>query len=174
MLAALQGLDTSGTISLTTDTFANLAAEIDSGNYDIVFIASRNSITNAAAISSLTTWISGGGLAILSSWENEPTLYAPFEATRIGTNLSSATFDDPIMGFQLGLVPVANNGSWGVYALQLEATGSGYSVCSWENDTSCAVVGNGGNTVLLGFLSDAITASDAETVVRNALWQVSL
>lgn len=168
-LATLQGLETDGTINLTETT--SPASEIETGNYDVVIISRSNSSFTAPLETALSDWVNGGGAAILSHYSSGASIFSTFEATTVGTNLSSATFVGPL-GRGLGPVAVTNANSWGIYSLDLEPTGSATSGCNWDTGSSCAIIGNGGRTVALGFLMDTISQADADLIIRNSLVQV--
>lgn len=169
-LPALQTLDSQGLITLTVATSA--ATQISSGNFDAVIYSRGSGAVTSAEETALVNRANSGLPTIFGYWQASSPIYTALEYTTSGaTNLTSADFDGLVLGQDISTVSVAN-ASYGTFSRGLTPTGSATSGCTWGNGDSCAVVGNGGATVGLGFIANTISEADAEIVMRNALTRV--
>ncbi|MEP4546193.1 MAG: hypothetical protein ABJ000_08440 [Saccharospirillum sp.] len=150
---------------------ADFAASIGTGDFDVVIYSERNVGIPQANVTALTQWVDAGNSAILSTWSPNVVINQLFETSSVGVNFTSATFTDEIVGLFLNEVPVSDTG-WVTYSRQLQPIGSAYTACSWANNTSCAVVGNGGKTINLGILVDSLSLYHTEILVPNLIRQI--
>ncbi len=173
-LEVLTELNDRRIITLTTTTGNDFIDNITNGDFDVVIYTHRGSSDSDENKAALSDWVDSGKRAIFSSWDPDSILNGVFDSNNVGSNQTKATFTDDIVGLYLDTVPVENRDErWGSYSSQLEPTGTAYSVCSWENDTSCAIVGNNGKTVNIGIFSDSLTLEEARKLVPNLIRQVS-
>lgn len=155
------------TVTTVTDDWTTFNSDLAGGGFDLVIAIVQNS-SNGVDEASLSSHIAGGGRAILTDWTQTASFATMFEASYTGnTNDSSSTFDASI-----GVAnPVAIiNPGWGIFSMGLAPTGGGVSLCTASpSGDSCLVQGNGGNTILLGFLTDIYGIAESEAVMRGVI-----
>jgi hypothetical protein len=138
----------------TATSWADFDTKLAGGSYQLVIALGQNNAL-AANTTTLANYITGGGRAIVDDYTSNPAYGPMMNATYTGvTNQNSANF--LITALSSGITnpqPLTNPG-WGIYSMGLLAAAGGTSVCTFPNGNSCAVSGNGGRTLLLGFLSD--------------------
>lgn len=136
-------------------TVTNATGDLSSftlGNYDLVVYAAQNMPAPGSDIAALNSFIAGNGRVIFSTWTGSPpTMGASYNGT---SNNASLTVGGP---FGTGITsPVTlTNPGWGIFSLGMAAAGG--TVAGTFGDGSAAIViGNGGRTVINGFLTDTL------------------
>lgn len=172
-LEVLANLNDRSIISLTEATADTIVDNLNNGDFDLVIYSEPNLTIPGTHVTALTDWVSAGKSAIMSTYGTSNGVRNIFQSNYLGSNQSIARLTDNVVGLYLTNMPITNTGGWGSFSAQLEPVDSAYSVCSWENGTSCAIVGNDGKTVDLGILVDSLSLEDAKILVPNLIRQVS-
>jgi hypothetical protein len=146
-----------GTNIYTTSSDTTFASQLASGKYNLAvfFVQGYYSTLYPAGVSALQTFVAGGGRAIADNWAVPagPSFLSSFGATFAGpVNNTQFTVTDPSLN--PGTYHLSNPG-WGIFSYDLTPT-SGTSAGNFTSNNSAIVVGNGGRTIVNGFLSDTL------------------
>lgn len=174
---ALEELDAEGAFDLRiVTTEAELETELASGDIDVAIVQIHDGFIGAVAETAITNWVDEGGRLVFSTWNTSEDVIPPALGADFGAdqNLLAAQFSDLQVGWQLPSTLAINNPSTlSVFSLGVEPQGDATSVCTWENGESCAVIANGGRTLMVGFLYTAADASVHRQLAFNLLGYVS-
>lgn len=113
--------------------------------------------------------IRAGCRVILADWSEEPGYGKLMNAIYTADwNQESMNFGDSVLVEGMtSPVPIINPG-WGVrWAMGMRPINDGVSLGSFPNGDSCLVLGNGGRSVILGFLADALPAEHGKKFFGN-------
>lgn len=147
----------------TASSWADFNTKLGAGSYDLV-IALAQDLGNGIDVPTLTSYVDGGGHVIFTDYTQPADIAALLDGSFTGTlNQTSANFAPALATGVTNPQPLTNPG-WGTFAMSLAPGVGGTSVCSFAID-SCAVSGNGGRTLLLGFLADTTNSNGSQ------LWQ---
>ncbi len=155
------------TVTTHNNNWAGFDTDLALGGWDVVIAVVQNSAVYPDQ-TTLANYIAGGGKVIYADWTGDAAYGALFEATYTGSvNDASATFS-PL--FNVTNPVTITNPGWGTYSLGLAPTGGGVSLCTGSpSGDSCMVQGNGGNTLLLGFLADVFTDAEGQQIFEDAV-----
>jgi len=158
------------TVTMAT-SWADFDTKLASGAYGLAVGMNQNNWTlpNAAGIQ---TYLDNGGCMIFTDWTRNNTLAASFEASFTGNvNQSSVTISDPNLLFGLtNPVSLVNPyPGWGVYSMGLSAIGSGEVLATFANGQAAVIRGNGGKTIILGWLSDVPALAIRQQLFENVI-----
>ena len=160
-------LEASGFAVTFTDAVATFDLEVAGGGHDLV-IAIVQGNEPGINLTTLATYVDGGGRAIGADWSRSAGFEAVFDATFTGvTNLTTADLDAPALADGVSNPLALDLSHWGVSSTGLSAAVGGASLCTFENADSCLVSGNEGRTALLGFVMEAVAETDAQTFWEN-------
>jgi len=148
------------------------------GPWDLVIMDVPSTIPSGG-FSALGTYIAGGGRAMLSYWDLDidPSLASAFEASVA----SSFTTPQNVHSWNAGHPVWAGVGSltswndiWGDNGDRLNATGSGVALGGFVPgagtlNEAAIVLGNGGRTIVNGFLFDEINDTNGVRLVENEI-----
>jgi hypothetical protein len=149
MAAALAALPPSYTVTTTSSSLSGFTLS----DYNLVIYFNQDLPEPAGDVTSLDSYIAGGGRVIYADWltgETPPTLDAIFSGN---TNLNTLTVSGPLAKGIANPISFTNPG-WGTYSTGLTATAGGTVSGTFENGDAGIVIGNGGKTIFDGFLND--------------------
>lgn len=160
--------------TVTTVTSPNdLVTELAGGPWDFVVISENNYMDASTWAAPIASYIAGGGRVVLNNWYTDTTIDTATEVTDLGTN-NQTTATINALGIATGLANgvltnpfTLTNAGWGTFSQALQPTGSAESRCDFPIG-SCAVFGNSGRTMRLGFIPDGLPAADAAQILANA------
>lgn len=159
-------------VTLASD-WTNFDALLVSGNYGLAVGFVQNERFYYPSVSAIQTFINNGGCMIYCDWNSNPAVAGVFEASFSGTyNHTAMTITDP--GLSAGLtnpMPLANPTpfGWGIFSTGLNAIGSGQVLATFENGSAAIVRGNGGKTIMLGYLSDTPQLAKRKALFMNVV-----
>ncbi|TXD34267.1 collagen-like protein [Lujinxingia vulgaris] len=175
-LAGLEALEAEGAIALTvSETQEEMTTQMATGDYDVVVYFKQDGFMSNPTRAAVEGWVEDGGRMIFSTFksqDDDATLLA-LKASFGETNQSEAVFFDERFR---GVVPLPlplESAGWTSFSSGLEPLGDGRSICAFENGESCAVVGNDGRTVVLGFLGDSYRAEFGRGLMESLLGVVT-
>lgn len=186
-LAALtEAADQYGAVVIETDD-ANFVADLEAEVPDLVVYLRQNaSGIPDDAEAALLDWVDNGGALVFTSYSygsgDVVAMLAAMEAAPTNEdNFMSMEVEDSVIGAGLTVttMPIVDAG-WGTYSIGLQAIGDGVELAHFydatpELTTDAALVsGNGGKTMALGFLSDAVEGADGARLLRNVFEYVLL
>ncbi len=161
-----EALTNLGITPTVATSYSDFESELSSGSWDLVVLMDQG-YTDPTWEAPLINYVSQGGHAIVASWAKPQDVAAAFGATYTGnTDLEpiTQTVASPIWSGISNPFALSNPG-WGTWSTGLEAT-TGQSIGTFPNGDGGIVVGNGGRTILNGFLQD--TPADAAQGVQLA------
>ena len=148
-----------------TSTNGNLSS-FTLGSYDVVVYANQNSGVPGGDLAALNAYILGGGKVIFADWTQSGGFNGGQSFTG-NNNLNTITLGGQFNAGIVGPLAVVNPG-WGTYSTGLGLLG-GVSAGSFENGDNAIVVGNGGRTIVNGFLTDTVASQQLYTNELNFL-----
>jgi hypothetical protein len=158
-----QALAARGDTVTTASSWADFNTKLGAGSYDLVIALAQDS-SNGIDVPTLTTYIDGGGHVIFTDYSQPAGIAALLDGSFTGTlNQTSVDFATALATGVANPQTLTNHG-WGIFSMSLAAGAGGTSVCSFPTG-SCAVSGNSGRTLLLGFLADTTDSNGSQ------LWQ---
>ncbi|WP_018872253.1 PEP-CTERM sorting domain-containing protein [Thioalkalivibrio sp. ALJ16] len=166
--SALDTLGLSGTTTFTNNS-ATFNSLIANNQYDMVIFGEQSSFSFSSVQTSLSGYLAGDGLVLGTTW-NTGSGFSDFMGAdnRTGTNDATLEIDGhPIFLDLPDLIDLQNPG-WGVWSSGWTA-GAGATGLGSLAGGSAAVLGNNGQSLLLGPLFDAYadTGAGAQLVVNS-------
>jgi len=152
---------------VTAPDLISVTNELTAGGYDLAVVLFPNDSSEPAFVTALEGFVTDGGHVVFAEYSPTADIATLFDASYSGTsNLTTADLDPPL---DAGITdPVTLDGAgYGTYSNGLTVEDGGTSLCTFENDDSCFVLGNDGRTALLGFLGDTIPEADGQTFWEN-------
>jgi hypothetical protein len=150
-------------------SWTDFDTKIISGLYGLAVACSQN-YWAVPSPSAIQTFINGGGLMVLCDWTMNSTLAGLFEASYTNQlNQSLVTFTDLTLGHGINNPMALINPGWGTYSMGVAPVGGGKVLATFPNGNAAAILGNGGRTIILGYLSDTPPADDRQQLFNNAL-----
>ncbi len=158
---ALTGLGLSVT-SATDD--ADFATYLSAGGWDLV-VVQFDSTSHASAATALGNYVAGGGKAIFGHWLTEGD--SAFGVTEFGANHSTLTLGSQFSAGLSSSVLSLTNPTYGIFSRSFTA-GAGTDIAgTFENGMAGIVIGNGGRTIMNGFLGDTLGYDDEVRLYQN-------
>lgn len=162
-LDAMNGLSHSVTSVSDDDSFSS---SLISGSWDLVvtqFDANDHSIASSA----LSSYVQGGGRSIGGHWFNEFDL--SFDVTQVGRNLSLLSVG-PLFstGLSSSTLSLTNPG-YGTFSRSFIAENGSVVAATFEDGYAGIVIGNGGNTIMNGFLGETLSYADEVQLYQNQI-----
>ncbi len=146
----------------TTNSDSTFATQLATGKYNLAIFFDQNFFPSSLSngVSALQAWVAGGGKAIVDDFATTQGngFVSPFGANFSGpVNKNQFTVTNP--NLSTGLYTISNTGGWLTYTTDLTATTGVAAGYFTPNDptTGAIIVGNGGKTILNGFLNDSFT-----------------
>jgi hypothetical protein len=153
--SALAGSGNTYTVATDATNFLTL---LQTNTYDVgaFFVQGQYASNYSTAINGLGSFIAGGGKAIYADWSGDSSLAAQFGAGFTGnTNQTAVTISNPLFGSDLTLT----NLGWGDFSTGLTALAGSTVAGTFGNGDGAIVVGNGGRSIVYGFLNDTTSSS---------------
>ncbi len=143
--------------------------QLASGNFGLAVAFTQNwgiglSLTDAQ------NYINGGGCMIFADWHRTNTFANLFEANFTGSNnLTPFTISDAMLSNGITNPVAISSPGWGTWSTGLTAIGSGEVLATFPNGDAAVIRGNGGNTIILGYLSDTPPDADRQMLFENVI-----
>jgi hypothetical protein len=147
--------------------------ELRSGDYGLVVMLNQGNNLRVD-IDALRAHIESGGYAVAHDWGNDPQLLELFEAGRgDGSNADGIRILDTgmIEAFGRNTLDFVSN-SYGTHSSSLYPLSGGKSLAGYDDGGAAVILGNGGRSVYLGFVDEAVSDSEAAdffTVLLGAM-----
>lgn len=164
MAAALSG----STHTVTTaGNEGDFVAKVGAGGWDLVVYFNQSN-GNGNAHTAIESWVNGGGKSIFGDWLT--TSFGAFGATAAGGgNQTLLNVTDPALSIGLSTPVSLHNPGWGTFSLGMFAT-TGVSAAEFGDPDDAIIIGNGGKTIINGFLNDTFTDfSQGVTLFTNEI-----
>jgi len=159
--AMAAALATSGHTVTTSTNQADFVSDVAAGGWDLVIFMNQ-ATSNASAQTAIQGWVTGGGRAILADWTRNAATGAVFDATYTGgVNQTLLNVTDPALAAGIVTNPITlTNPGWGVFSMSMDDVPLGAaSAALFGNGTDAILFGNGGLTIVNGFLNDTFGAA---------------
>lgn len=166
---ALASLGLTGSTTFTNDT-ATFNSLLSAGSYDLVIFGEQNSSPYTDVSATLSGYLAGGGSILGATWQDDSGLSGLLgAASRTGTNDASLETDGHAIFAGLGPIISLSNPGWGVWSSGW-AAGAGNTGIGSLAGGAAAILGNDGDTLLLGPLFDAYSPlDDGERLLANSI-----
>lgn len=155
------------TVTVATD-WSNFNTLLAEGTDLAVAFAQNSPATGGLSYSTVESYISGGGKMIFATWSTADLAFANlFEANFTGNfNMTMVCSDYISLKRDItgGCFTLSNPG-WTTFSLGLSPIGNGTVAATYSNGDAAIILGNNGNTIMLGYLSD--TPSVKATAFSN-------
>jgi len=149
--------------------WADFNTKLLSGNYGLAVAFSQDfyEVPSPAAVQ---TYLNGGGRMILCDWTLDITLASLFEASYTNHyNQSQVFFSGSTYGNGISNPMTLQNPGWGIFSMGMAPKGGGQVLASFANGEAAAIKGNGGKTIILGYLSDTPPSDTRQQLFESAL-----
>jgi hypothetical protein len=133
-----------------TSTSGSLGG-FDLSDYDVVVYANQGGSLPNGDVDALNAYIAAGGKVIFDDWTRSNS----FNGGQIftgATNHSSVTLSQFYDGVPIPMT--LSSPGWGIFSTDMAAAPGSVVAATFENGAAAIVVGNGGRTIVNGFLSD--------------------
>lgn len=159
------------TVTLASDG-TDFNTLLPTGGYDLVVLFAQGNCAIATlgiSTSAISDYISSGKFMIFATWATDDASIADlFDASFSGsTNLSTVTVTDPTISSGITNPIVLSSGEWGIFSMGLQAINGAEVLGTFENGDAAIVRGNGGKTIMLGYLSDTPPAGERQAIFNN-------
>lgn len=156
------------TVTVATD-WSNFNTLLAGGtDLAVAFAQNWSATSKGLSYSTVESYISSGGKMIFATWSTSDATFANlFEANFTGNNNMTMVCSDYISlkrDITGGCFTLSNPG-WGKFSFGLSPIGNGVVAATFENGDAAIILGNNGNTIMLGYLSD--TPSVKATAFSN-------
>jgi len=152
VLDALAALGYTTTVATDWNDFST---KLGSNNYGLAVAFNQNYHWNSnksTVLTALGNYIANGGSVVFGDWTTDNDFAALFEAQFTGVNNQSVMTLDPSIENGLPNPLTLSNTGWGIYSTGLTALGGGQVLATFPNGNASIVRGNGGKTIILGYL----------------------
>jgi hypothetical protein len=163
-----------GAVALTphtatyTTTGAAFSSALSQGGWDLVIFAEELNSQWAAASTSLTSYVNGGGKVIGCTWQTTG-FAALLQGTRVGTNATPLTTTSHAIFANCGATIGLTNPGFGTWSVTYSPTGSATGLGTLGT-ASGVILGNNGNTLLNGPLCNTYaTLSQGQQFLANEI-----
>jgi hypothetical protein len=153
----LTALAASGNTYTVATSATNFLTLLQTNTYDVgaFFVQDQSASSYSTAINGLGSFVAGGGKAIYADWSLDSSLAAQFGVGFTGnTNNTAVTILDPAFGTNQTLT----NTGWGTFSTGLTALSGNTVAATFGNGDGAIVVGNGGRSIVYGFLNDTTSS----------------
>lgn len=176
MAAALAGLGAGFTVTTAVD-MTDFATKIAGGTYELGILFQQNSsgADYDAAWAALATHVSGGGSAIGADWTKNDAHGAGLDTDFVaGSNQASFTITDAGLAAGVSDPTLLLNPGWGTFSMNMLAIGGGVSAADFPGTQDAIIIGNGGKSIMNGFLSDTfVSGADGVQLYTNEIYKVT-
>jgi hypothetical protein len=144
------------TYTVATDA-TNFLTLLQTNTYDVgaFFVQNNDAFNYTAAINGLGSFVASGGKAIYADWSRDSALAAQFGAGFTGNNNNNAV---TILNPAFGPNQTLTSPGWGVFSTGLTALSGSTVAATFGNGDAAIVVGNGGRSIVYGFLNDTTSS----------------
>lgn len=166
----IAGLTNLGYTVTVATGWADFDTKLVSGNYGLAVGFIQNQGATGPSPAAMQTFIGAGGCIIYADWYMDNARVSPLEASFTGSaNNTVMTISDPILAGGLTNPVIMTNTGWGTFTMGLTATGSAQVLATFENGDAAVVRGNGGKSIVLGYLSDVPFAPERQQLFENVV-----
>jgi uncharacterized protein (TIGR03437 family) len=157
----------------TASGSSDFVSKLSSGTWGTV-VVSVNDNEYPAISTPIANYISAGGRVVFNDWYVDAIIDTATQATAGSpTNQTIATINAAGLSNGLGNSVSSNpftltNSHWGTFSQSLTPIAPAVSRCDFAVG-SCAVFGNSGRTMRLGFIPDTLPAEDAARILANSI-----
>jgi len=157
-----------GATVTTATSWADFNTKLAANPPQLAIALNQNSALGAN-LATMTSYVNSGGHVIFTDWTQTASFATLFNASWTGNNNQTpANFTNAALSAGITNPQPLTNPGWGTWSMGLSPGASGQSACLFPTN-SCVVIGNGGQTIVLGFLSDTPSAADGVKLWENII-----
>lgn len=168
----VDALTANGFTTTVATSASDFVTQLQSGGFDLAVLFTQGESATYYSISTtaISNFIASGKKMIFTTWTNDDAAYATlFDASFSGsTNLTTVTVTDPTIASGITNPIILSNPGWFIgFSIGLQAINGAEVLGTFENGNAAIVRGNGGNTIMLGYLSDAPALAQRQAIFSN-------
>ena len=168
----VDGLENLGyTVTFASD-WADFNTQLASGTFELAAAMKQDYAGSSFDITTAQNFIASGGNMIFATWEQDVAEAALFEASFTGNeNCTEVSISDPGLANGITNPLTISSEFWGIFSLGLEPIGSGEVLATFSDCSGDAAIirGNGGQTIMLGYLSDSPPFGERQNLFENVI-----
>ncbi len=173
----IDALTALGYTATVATSWSDFITKLGANNYGLAVAFNQNwpwdPTIKTNLLAAFNTYLASGGSIVFTDWTYDNDFGALFETQFTGNNnQTQMTLDPSILTGLTNPVTLVNPG-WGVFSTGLTAIGGGVSLGTFLSGEDCIVRGNGGKTIVLGYLSDTPPAADRQQLFMNLFNEVN-
>jgi hypothetical protein len=157
------------TVTVATDWY-DFTNKLNLGDYGLAVGFNQNFGWGAwkpGLIAALTNYIAGGGAVVFNDWTRDNDFAVLFETSFTGNFNQTIMNLDPSIEYNVSNPIILSNAGWSVFSTGLVPIGAGMPLATFGNGEIAIVRGNGGKTIVLGYLTDAPAAEYRQQLFEN-------
>jgi hypothetical protein len=167
------------TVTVATG-WSDFDSKLANGNYGFAVAFIQGNYAHPS-LTVLQNYVNNGGKMIYCDWviEGYEAYFNLFNAASTSNkNYSSFLIADSIVLNGISNPVILTNPGWAVtFSLGMSVFGSGETLASFpepsRDSESAMILGNGGNTIILGYLSDTPPEADRQQLVENLIMKIN-
>ncbi len=165
----LDALFESGYLVNFTQDVGDLEASMVRRRFDLVIVLIQETGPAGLVLDEerLASYMNAGGRVILVDWRRNDSLAAMFDASYTNDTNQRIVNLDAALARDVGTRFVLADPGWNTYSMGLAPRADAVSLCEFDDGTSCLIVGNGGRSVLMGMVGDAMPSDRGAAFWRN-------
>lgn len=136
----------------------------------VAFAQNHSATSGGLSYSTVQNYISGGGKMIFATWTTSDLAFANLFDANFTGNYNMTTICSEYFSIYRNLSSscfTISNPGWGIFSIGLEPINDGIVAATFQNGDAAIVIGNYGNTIMLGYLSDTPTVK--ATIFSNVI-----
>jgi len=163
------------TVTVATDWY-DFSDKLNTGNYGLAVAFNQNASWGAwkpDVLTALTNYIAGGGVVVFNDWTTNNDFAVLFEVSFTGNFNQTIMNLDPSIEYNVPNPITLSNAGWSIFSTGLVPIAGGIPLATFANGETALVRGNGGKTIILGYLTDAPPAAHRQQLFENLLVAVA-
>lgn len=165
------GLTNLGYTVTIASGWGDFDSKLLSGNYGLAVSFNQDQPGTGPSPAAMQSFMAAGGCIIYCDWSKDNSRVSVLEASFTGgNNLTTMTVSDAGIAAGIANPVIMSNTGWvWTFSTGLAATGSGQVLATFENGDAAIVRGNGGKSIVLGYLGDAPLLADRQQLFENVV-----
>jgi len=166
----IDGLNNLGFSVTIASNWTDFNAQLATGNFGLAVGFNQNIAAVGPSPSVVQNFIDNGGCMVFCDWYRSSTLANIFDASYAGSvNSTSFIITDAIMLNGISNPVVLSNPGWTTFSMDLSPMNGGEVLATFSDGTAAAIRGNGGKTIILGYLSDTPPVAERQQLFENVV-----
>lgn len=165
----LPGLANLGFNTTVASSWADFDTKLASGAYGLAVAFNQNNPSPLPNGQIIQSFIASGGCIIFCDWTMNAGLASIFEASYVGSNQSPMTLTGANLANGVTNPVALSSPGWGIFSMSMSAIGGGQVLATFPGGPAAIIRGNGGKSIILGYLSDTPPEADRQKLFENVV-----